>query len=214
MLCLFNRGRTPTSRPAVRWTRLALEGLETRDVPSATLNIAYGSGHTVILSGQVTDPTNSAGLVVTFGGAASGQATTDANGVYQVSLTATQLGVINAHVTETDGTQDSMQVYVQNSTPTITNLTSVQSANNIWTISGRVLDEFAQGLVVTFSAASSLINGRTATVAADGTFSLTVQLHGPADTGNVGVQVMSDWWGAASSVLYTYVAWSPSKNFR
>jgi hypothetical protein len=169
----------------------------TDTAPALTMNLAYGANKTVILSGKVTDA-QAGGMVVTFSGVVSGTATTDANGNYSVTLTPTALGQITATTTDVWGlTSSAATVTVTNTAPTIT-LTAVQHGN-IWTFSGRVTDEYAPGLVVTFSGPGA-INGQTTTVNTDGTFSLCVMLTS-SDAGWVTASV-TDWWGLAATAQY------------
>lgn len=170
---------------------------------SITLCLAYGTGHTVILSGHVTDP-NPGGLAVHFGGVVNGQTVTDVNGNYQVSLTASSLGTIGAWVI---GSQGGMPVYANasltNIASVISNFTASEGASNIWTFTGTVTDEHAAGLTVSFMSAIPALMGKTATVQADGTFSLTVQLNA-IDAGMVMVSCM-DWWNLNSNMAMAYV---------
>jgi hypothetical protein len=169
----------------------------TDTAPTLTMNLAYGANKTVILSGKVTDA-QAGGMVVTFSGVVNGTATTDANGNYSVTLTPTALGQITATTTDIWGlTSASATATVANSAPTIT-LAATQRGN-MWTFSGRVTDEYAPGLVVTFSGPGA-INGRTTTVASDGTFTLSVMLTSN-DAGWVTATV-TDWWGLAADAQY------------
>jgi len=169
----------------------------TDTAPALTMNLACGANKTVILSGKVTDA-QAGGVVVTFSGVVSGTATTDANGNYSVTLTPTALGQITATTTDVWGlTSSSVMATVSNTAPTIT-LTAVQHGNT-WTFSGHVTDEYAAGLVVTFSGPGA-INGRTTTVACDGTYSLSVMLTS-SDVGWVTATV-TDWWGLAADAQY------------
>lgn len=219
----------------LRQARLSLEALETRYTPSSTstltaplvesapaqtstavatsitLNVAYGTGHTVILSGQVTD-VSPAGLVVTFAGVVSGQATTDNNGNYQTTLTASALGDLSATVTGSDGVSQAVATAtLQNAAPVISNFSAINGGNNIWTFTGTVSDEYAKGLTVTFSGGPSSMAGLTATVSADGTFSVTVRISSSTSgAATIGAQILSDWWGAASNITYTFITWTGS----
>lgn len=167
-----------------------------------TLNVSYGSGHTVTLSGHVTDP-NPQGLVVNFAGVVSGQAVVDASGNYQVALTATSLGSINAAVMGSQGGTGTASATLANTAAVISNFTASEGASNIWTFTGTLTDEFVSGLTVTFGGAIASVQGQTATVQANGAFSLTVQLNA-TDAGMVSAFCM-DWWSAMSNTAYAYV---------
>jgi large repetitive protein len=165
--------------------------------PTLTMNLAYGANKTVILSGKVTDA-QAGGMVVTFSGVATGTTTTDANGNYSVTLTPTALGQITATTTDVWGLSSAAaSVTVTNTAPTIT-LVATQHGN-IWTFSGHVTDDYATGLVVTFSGPAD-INGKTAVVGGDGNFSLTVVLS-PNDAGWITATV-TDWWGIAAEAQF------------
>jgi hypothetical protein len=165
----------------------------TANAPSLTMYRTYGPNRQVTLSGMVTDA-QPGGLTVAFSGVVSGTTTTKADGSYSVTLTATALGSITATTQDVWGLNSAAAtVMVSNSAPTIT--LSASQVGSIWTFSGRVSDEYAAGLVVTFSGPSD-INGKTATVQSDGTFSLTLTLSS-SDTGWITASV-TDWWGLSS----------------
>ena len=74
---------------------------------------------------------------------------------------------------------------------------------------GQVNATYAQGLTVTFGGQLATLQGQTytATVAADGTFTLYVNLTGgSADTGLATAQIMTDNWGLQSNLASVNVA--------
>jgi hypothetical protein len=165
----------------------------TSAVPTIALTYTWQANKVVHVSGHVTDEFNS-GLTVTFSGAASGNTTTDSNGDFSANLTATQLGTLNANVSDQwNQAAQAASVTLTNSAPVIQNFTGTCQGGTIWKFTGRVVDEYAPGLTVHFS---GLFTGST-TVNADGTFSLTVDLGG--SHGEVDAQV-TDWWNVNSAL--------------
>jgi hypothetical protein len=164
--------------------------------PSLSLTLAYGANRQVTVSGHVTDA-QPGGMTVTFSGVAAGSVVTNADGSFSQTFTPTALGTITATTQDVWGlTSAAAQVNVTNSAPTIT-LFANNVSGNVWTFSGRVTDEYAPGLTVTFSGPAS-VNGKTATVRADGTFSLVVTLQ-PGESGWV-YATTTDWWGIESNI--------------
>src|SRR5262249_31819935 len=113
---------------------------------------------------------------IDISGVASGVTYTDARGNFDVTLRPSQPGVVRA--TATDQwlqTALAAAVSLTNAPPVIVNFTGGVVSGTLWTFTGTVKDESPQGLTVYFSGLPDL-NGKTATVGADGSFSLTVQL--------------------------------------
>jgi hypothetical protein len=127
-------------------------------------------------------------------------------------LPATVLGDITATVTGSDGvTHASATASLTDSPPVISNFTATSNGRNIWTFGGTVSAQYAPGLVVTFSGGPAAINGQTAVVQANGTFSLTVQISSSTSgSANISAQVVSDWWGEASNVSFANITWTGS----
>jgi len=168
----------------------------TSAVPTVTLTYSWQANKFVHVSGHVTDEFNS-GLTVTFSGAASGSRTTDSNGNFAADLSVSQLGTLSASVSDQWGqAAQAASVTLTNSAPVIQNFTGTDLGGGLWEFTGRVVDEWAAGLVVRFSGLSA-VSGETATVDADGTFSLTVNLAG--QHGNVQCEV-TDWWNVDSAL--------------
>src|SRR5438552_1751849 len=91
-------------------TRLGLERLEARDCPDGggtqtlggpTIQFTYsqGQGHTVNISGTVTDD-SPGGLPVTFSGVIGGTVYTQSNGSFSATLTASALGIMRAQTVD------------------------------------------------------------------------------------------------------------------
>src|SRR5579859_5725811 len=98
MFGLFARTRPRLRRPSR--TRLAIESLEERNLPSITIATFAAAptnvGMQVQLSGTITGDQVS-GDFVSFSGKATGEVTTDANGHFSFSTTASGLGTIYAN---------------------------------------------------------------------------------------------------------------------
>jgi large repetitive protein len=171
--------------------------------PALTLTVSYGTQHTVTLSGQVTD-VDAGSLTVTFTGVVSGSVRTQSDGSFSYTAQASGLGNIQATTVDLwSQASNTAQVAVTNTAPVISGFTAVQGVNGYWTFSGTVTDEHPEGLVVRFGGLNSL-TGQKATVQADGTFSITVQLAA-GETGTASAQT-TDWWGLDSNLALKYVS--------
>ncbi len=168
----------------------------TNVAPTITLSVIYNSQKSITLTGKVTDE-NPMGMTVTISGAAAGTTTVMmADGSFTITLNATQLGNVQATTTDVWGmTSNTAQVVVANEAPVITNFEGVREAGNIWTFSGKVIDESAPGLTVRLGGLPSL-QTKFAMVESSGWFSCTVIL-GPSEDGTASAQT-TDWWGLES----------------
>ncbi len=175
-------------------------GFVTSAAPSLTLEYTWLPGRRVRLTGQVTDEF-SGGRTVTFSGAASGTTTTDSRGAYAVELDATALGPVVATTTDqwNLGPMTAPTVALTNAPPQIQDFVGSQLTATTWKFTGRVVDEVAGGLTITFSNLNS-IQGLTVTTNEDGTFELTVSLA----EGEFGLAMCSvtDMWGAEATAEY------------
>jgi hypothetical protein len=205
----FSRSALRADRRAnsfsARRFRPGFETLERRDCPSTMwLSVSEsGPNHTVMLTGQVSNPNPGAGMTIQFSGACNCSTVTAADGTFFLSCPAATLGTITASASNGDNTICSAQAVLTSRAPTITSFQAVRGTNNLYTFSGRVSDEFPAGLTVQFSGIEPL-GGQTATVAADGSFSISVFLP-QGETGEVSVQV-TDWWSLQSSQASVYVS--------
>jgi hypothetical protein len=182
------------------------QALVTTMTPSLTLTVTYGAQRTVTLSGRVTDE-SPGGLTVNFTGAAAGSTVTNADGTFSLTLQASCLGPVTATTADCWGVVSApASVAISSMAPQITKVTCSEGINNIWTFQGKVTDESAYGLTVTFSGLPSL-QGRTVKVQADGSFTLIVQLQ-PGEEGTVQATV-NDWWGLASNTAAWIVRQTP-----
>jgi hypothetical protein len=167
--------------------------------PQITLTLTYGTGHQLLLSGTVTDNSPN-GLKVTITGIVppGSAATTDGLGNYSTTLTAMRLGDVSATTVDCWGqASNTATVTASNTAPVVANLWASAGKYDTWTITGTVTDEHAAGLTVTFSGLPAL-NGKTAVVQADGTFTLNVMIP-PNQSGYIYAQT-HDWWGLASNI--------------
>ncbi|MCI0377405.1 MAG: hypothetical protein L0215_07355 [Gemmataceae bacterium] len=194
-----HRAQSPRYRPH-------LEGLESRDCPNAAPTIFMGimsvQQKNVVLSGVVQDE-SPAGLTVQFSGQYTGTTQTDSEGTFTVSVTPAQLGAIFAGTTDNIGQASNVaQVNVTSNAPAIVNFAATRLAGNIFTFTGRVVDEDPLGLKVTFGGLPSLV-GRYVLAGADGSFSLTVELA----CGEEGIATAqtTDWWLLNSAIAETLV---------
>lgn len=200
--------------------QIRVEQLEDRVVANAApvIDSFFISQHLpnrqVVVMGHVTD--DSTQVTVNFTGVATGTVMVDGLGNFTATLTATQLGQITAVATD-NGAGDNTRfmpssplssapatVTLTNVAPVIQNFTATQGTNNVWTFTGRVVDEAASGLTVTLTSGMPSLSRLTTTVAADGTFTIVVQLNDPLDCGTVCADV-TDWWGVAASQVSTVV---------
>jgi hypothetical protein len=165
-------------------------------VPSLTLTYTWMSNKVVHLMGHVTDEV-AANRTVTFSGAVLGSAITDSSGNFSTWLTASELGSVTATVTDQwNQTSAAASITLTNVAPVIKDFVATAQSGTVWVLTGRVSDEAMCGLRVTFSGLPAL-EGMSAVVAADGTFSLTVDLQG--ECGVIQCTV-TDWWNVESAV--------------
>jgi hypothetical protein len=187
---------------------LASEGVAQADTVSGqdlaiTLSVTAGPG-TATVSGQVTGDAFNGGLTVTFTGVVSGSVTTNADGTFSFTATASSLGQIQASVMDAVGNTATSSVNFNSIPPTIVNFRAINNGNNIWTFTGQVQGPYVAGLVVTLRGIPSLnSNSASATVEANGTFSYTIGLQ-PGESGPVTAECI-DWWGQASNEATNYV---------
>jgi hypothetical protein len=189
---------------------LVLEQLETRDCPAPVISSFYaaaasGSGHTVNLTGAVSDSYPGT-LVVTFSGCGiSTSVSLPSSGTFNVSSTASSLGTVTA-VAQNTGTQISGNPAYANITdaaPVISNFTASHFAGSMCTFSGQVTDDQSvAGLTVTLGGIPSL-KGVTVTTNSQGWFTYTCQLQA-GESGTATAQTQ-DIWGLLSNVAWTIV---------
>jgi hypothetical protein len=173
--------------------------------PQLTLNVSYNQQRSLTMSGGIVAAQNS-GLTVSVGGVVSGSATSNSQGNYTVTDTASGPGQVTAQTTDVWGQNSNVAtVNVPNGGPQITSFSASQSYGNMWTFSGSVTDPSggAAGLIVLLGG-SSTISGLTATVTSGGSFSASKQL--PVGTNFVATAQTTDWWGQQSNFATTMVS--------
>jgi len=174
------------------WAGLTVHGDDggTNNPPVITsITAVQVAGQKFQISGTVSDE-NPGGCVVLFSGAANQYVTCDASGNFSGVFNVPTPGETTA--VAGDGVQSSQPVTLTlaNAAPTTTCF-AVVHGNNL-TVTGHVTDEVQAGLVVSLSG-SRAVNGRTAIVLADGSWSLTsTVLTGAHATITAKV---TDWYG-------------------
>ncbi|MBM3995676.1 MAG: hypothetical protein FJ303_16215 [Planctomycetes bacterium] len=168
--------------------------------PTLTLSVSYGTGASVTLSGTLDDIDKS-GRIVTFSGVATGMTTTNATGHFSWTTTPTGVGEIHANGTDLWGqAANTATVTVTSNVPTIVNFEAVHGSGNTWIFRGRVIDDQPEGLTVRFGGLMSLV-GVTATTDADGYFSITHDITA-GETSGTASAIVTDWWGQDSETVY------------
>ena len=176
---------------------------EGNQAPYVSLKVTYNTRRIVTLSGRVVDETPG-NLAITFGGKVSGSATTDANGNFSQILTATGLGAVTAVTRDAQGVDSNIATLMLTSAvPKITNFVVTTEGHGMYTITGKVVDEDPQGMIVTLSSVYAAVNGQTVTAASDGTFSLNIFLP-PGAYGSITAKT-TDWWGQDSDSVTTLI---------
>ena len=191
-------------RAALHKFRPRLERLETRDCPAAPIIGAMyseASPRWFTVAGHVEDEAP-AGLCVSFSGVYAGTATVNSEGNFSLTFPPSELGALTVTVTDNENLTGSQTIYLCSNMPAISDFTAVRTVNNVWTFSGRVGDEFPAGMVVKFGGLIELQN-QAATVNADGTFSLTIEL--PNDVCGTATAGTTDVWGQASNTAQYWV---------
>ncbi len=208
--------RSPrTRKPTSRCVSLVLERLEDRLSPSTgggpnpppppsenvTMNVTYDPNKQVTLTGQLSGAMGGiANQTINFGGAVKGTATTDAQGNYNVTLKASQLGQVTA--ASADGQSNTATSMLASQAPTISSFTATCEGGGVWLFSGSVTVAPTQGEVVNLGNIPAL-DGKTVNVNPDGSFSV----YATVSSGNGGYATAQavDWWGDTSTVATTSV---------
>jgi len=206
---------TPTGSGPVQGQAIDGEGLTSAGCTDANFaddptpphiinfNIGQRGGHQVVVTGQVWDDENFAGLPVYFSGIVNGSATTNADGMFTAVLTASSLGWACANVENDEGEiSDDYWVELGNSKPEVLTFTAYQVTGGDWVITGTVNDEAVRGLMVTLSSDIPVLNGRQVKVASNGTFQTMFSPPAGFQGGTVSASV-TDWWGAMSDTVYS-----------
>jgi hypothetical protein len=196
MIHWLSPNQKKTKKSLVRRQRaiLQLEALESRDCPSAPQITSFAatvvSGHTVLLSGTIMDSSPTA-AVVSFGGIATGSATPDASGHFQVQENISQLGTVFATVTDPGGSMSSTAQATVNDPGISLSLSVAQGPNRTVTVTGQVTCNSPASLTV---ALSGVVSG-SVTTNANGSFTYT----GPASALGQIQATVTDVWGVTAS---------------
>jgi hypothetical protein len=181
--------------------------------PSATVNVAQHGGHSVTVSGQVTDD-SLIGETVQLSGIVNASVMVNSDGSYSYTGQASGLGQVFATAQDVWGLKSaSVAATVTNVAPVISNFTVINRGNGNWEFSGRVTDEFAPGMTVRISGLPG--TGGSTSLGEDGDSSggclfVTVGAGGwfnvVANVGNIAGCMISadtiDGWGVASNTAY------------
>jgi hypothetical protein len=166
----------------------------------SALSLKYSDEESITVTGSLTD-IDAAGRTITFSGAANGAVTTDNLGRFSFTTAMTQFGMLQADMTDLwNQAADTEAVYVSSGLPVILDFACHVEDGNLWVFTGRVNDEYPEGLTIRFG---GLLQGHTTTVQADGTFSFTIILE-PGTSGTV-TAITTDWWGQDSEMEYCFV---------
>lgn len=141
---------------------------------------------------------------VFISGAGSGNVTPNANGAFSFTFNSSVLGTVQALATDSLGlSSGTTSAPLVNQAPVITSFTATREGS-YWVLSGTVADEVPAGLVVRFQSTIPIINGATAVVQSNGSFSRAFlfklgQLGGLVSASTI------DWFGESSNTMFTYV---------
>ncbi len=200
MLGLLSRQKKSSS-PVARQARPWLERLEDRCVPSTlTASVTYGTARSITLTGTETADGSVSGKTITIWGVASGSTTTDTNGNFSITLTASSLG--DVRLKDTDGSSNIVTITLTDTAPALTSFTAVEGSGNVWCFSGTVAyNRSFSDLTIYFAGTPISIQGKTTTVDNTGHFELYLTLNGLAsDNGTVSASA-TDAWGLTSNTL-------------
>lgn len=177
------------------------EAALTAPQPLVSVTLTHGPRKTITLAGHVTAPTN-AGLFVSFTGALDASVTTNTSGDFTLTTNQAVLGTISVSAQDIWGQISEYEYEVVTSAVPALTFWAGEFPNKIWTFGGTVTDEDPAGLTVYFSGVPTL-DGKSATVKADGTYKLTVTLTN-GDQGIAWADV-ADWWGLAAAEVGTQI---------
>lgn len=196
----------PAERRSPHFALPCLESLEGRLSPTAmtatlSLNVSYGLGRNVTLSGDLTATPNPGNQLITIQGMVNGQVVTDAEGRYSLSANANYLGVVSAQ--KADGSSSVATTAITDAAPIVSVFNAIEGAEGMWSLQGTVsYHRPFEALTVNFGGTAVSINGRTTEASSNGVFTLSVQLNGTvSDNGTIWAEAISPW-GLVSSRMY------------
>jgi hypothetical protein len=173
------------------------------DRPAVSLNISYGAQRNVTVWGHLTGLDNTA-QTVHISGVIQGNALTDDSGDFSLTALASGLGTISVSETDLWGqVSNTASVNTTDDAPRIEDFAVTCTNGNVFTFTGRVIDQYAEGLLIRFGGLVSLQN-LTATVEEDGTFAMTCEILA-LDLGGTASAVTTDWWGLDSNTVLVAV---------
>jgi hypothetical protein len=184
---------------------LGLERLEQRDTPTTlTLNVTYGLGRSITLSGNLGDTTNVANQMIMINGEASGQTFTDSKGHFATTLTANALGTVSAQTMDNSA---SASVTLTDEKPVITNFSAIPEGYNIYEFKGTVTySRPFTSLVIFFGGMPVDLGGKVTAADSHGNFDLMVQLNGQqSDNGVAEAVAMTAWNTYSDSESSNYI---------
>jgi hypothetical protein len=200
--------RKSKSRKALRRKGLGrFERLESRWCPAAPSITSFaadvGPGHSVTLSGQVSDE-NPSMVMIQFTGAVTATVFTNSQGQFTYTTQNCQLGTVTAKARDMEMLwSQPVTADITSDAPQIVNLSVVESGpNRQVTISGNVIDEDKYGLWVSVTGKVTA-NGVTDE---NGDFSITATATA---LGDVTVTVV-DPWGLQGTAVGTITSNAPS----
>jgi hypothetical protein len=204
MFSVLSRRRCARPVAAPRSVRPRLELLEDRNAPSTlTLTDQFATGANMTFGGAYNGATLANQVVTLTGHGWTTTATTDTNGNYHVTvpINASQFGTVTASVANPNCNQPQVTITLPKA-PVITNFAAVSHPAGFWEISGNVTNTpNPSGLTINFSGMPALAN-QIATVEANGSFDVILQLNGEIGTA---AATVTDWWGQAAPYVYCAV---------
>jgi hypothetical protein len=171
--------------------------------PVISLQITHVTQNGVTLTGEISDPNIPAGgLPVTITGVDSGSVMSNSKGSFQFTISASTDGPLEVSTTDAWGqTSNDAEVEVPACPPAIQNFRVIQ-IGELYQFTGTVVGGNVAGLTVQFGGLPS-IAGHTATVQANGTFSMFEILQ-PGERGIAWAQV-TDQQGQKSNLAMDLV---------
>lgn len=171
--------------------------------PQLSMNIAYGARRSLTITGVVNDEAPG-GLEVVLSGSVTAWVSVNNDGTFYLYVSeAIALGPVQGSTTDAQGLQsNTVTLAITSAPPAIENFVLMPAMDGFFTFTGRVVDESAANLVVTFGGLPCLV-GQTVTTDANGNFTFTIFIP-LSQRGQVTAQV-TDWWGLESEIVYEYV---------
>jgi len=186
---------------ALAWAGLSVRGDDggTNNPPViASITAVQVAGQKFRIYGTVTDEAPG-GCTVILSGAANQYVSCDASGNFDGIFDVPTPGAATA--VAGDGVQGSQPVNLNLTNAAPTMLVQAATRGNTLVVNGQVTDEVPAGLVVTLSG-SRAVNGKTAIVLADGSWSVSVSILSGTH-GTVTAKV-TDWYGLTGQASNSY----------